>query len=251
MSGQRGIVGIVDGDYWLILRPQKLKLDNILYDVECPDLEVILLTSDALKKSLRHDIRRIPKVTVPVLRIENFRRPQIGNRGLSTRYGNWLLRRLLNESELMVSASIAFGERISSMSLLIQKSVPLMADWFARRLANHHKTRWIDKPDRWIPYELLLEGVYGLFRDQYPMPNIKLCRGKDVVDLAKLIGPNLLEVEFAKELSRDQLSQITFDRLDTDLRKSYELRIYFAETSLYRKIRRWECESGDFRVIGR
>ncbi len=245
MRGQRGIAGIIDADYGLLLQPQELNMDSLLFDEDCPDLEVILLTSRALKKSLRHDIRRIPKITVPVTRIESVA-DQLAEEAfrLGMEFGYF---RLLNESERYGISFNCFWRAHQLEEFVDPILRTFDGDWFARRLADHHKTRWMNRSDRWIPYDELLKGVDGL-KEHFPMPNNKLCRGKDVMDVAKLIGPNLLDAEFAKEMSRDQVSQITFDRLDTDLRKSYEF-IYFAETSLYRNIRRWECESGDFRII--
>ena len=66
--------------------------------------------------------------------------------------------------------------------------------------------------------------------------------------LAEFIGPHLLESEFANDLSKEQLCQIDFNFLSTEIRKCYEY-IYFLETSLYRRIRAWECQSGEFRII--
>ena len=52
----RGVAGIVDADYWLITQAAELGTANLLYDDCCPDMEMILLCSPALKKVLRHEL---------------------------------------------------------------------------------------------------------------------------------------------------------------------------------------------------
>ena len=245
MRGQRGIVGIVDADYWLILQPQKLKMDSILCDEDFPDLEVILMSSRALKKSLRHDIRAMPNCTVAIARIEDFADRLATQAFLfGMEFGYF---RLLNDCEKYGINFNSFWETHQLDEFIDKQKLAIELEWFARRLVAHHKARWPKKPDRWIPYEVLQDGVNEL-KELYPMPNTKLCRGKDVVAVAEFIGPSLFESEFANELSPQQMSQFSFDYLSTELRKCYEY-IYFVETSLFKRIRKWESQSGDFRII--
>lgn len=238
-KGRPDIVGIVDADYWLISQQNKHRLNtqNLLCDLECPDLEILLMSSRALKKSLRHDVRRIPNVTIPVAKIERFADLLATKAlGLGMEIGYF---RLCNENKNYRISFNRFWKAHQLDEFIDPKYHTFDRDWFARRLANHHNVRWERKPERQIPYDELLAGVAEL-ENKYPMPNIKLCRGKDVVALAKIIGPSLLCSEFANDLTPDQMNSVPFENLSTDLRKSYEF-TYFVNTSLYKRIRQWEA----------
>lgn len=245
IRGQPGIVGIVDADYWIINQSPNLSIDNVLCDAEHPDMEVLLFSSPALRKSLRHDIRRLPDVTVPVVQIESFA-DLLATKAfcLGMEIGYF---RLLNEFENYGISFSCFWQAHRLEEFVVGPDRTFDFDWFARRLADHHKTKWTEKPDRWIPYDELLDGVDEL-KERYPMPDKRLCRGKDVIAAAELIGPNLLESEFSSQLSTEQLSLIDFDDLSTELRKCYEY-IYFMETSLHERIIVWQDANPGFRII--
>lgn len=245
IRGQSGIVGIVDADLWLITQPPELRLENLLCDLDFPDIEVLLMSSRALRKSLRHDVRRIPKVTVPVVRIENFA-DQLATQAcrLSMEFGYF---RLLNDTENSGINFDLFWKHHQLDEFIDKQELTVDRDWFARRLADHHRSRWKRKPERWIPFDELLHGVFELEK-VYPLPDKRLCRGKDAIAIGELIGPSLFESEFRTVLSSQQMRRIGFEDLSTELRKSFEY-IHFVGTSLYSRIRAWESESEGFRIL--
>ena len=245
ISGQHGVVGIVDADLWLITQSPDLEIENLLCDLDYPDVEVLLMSSRALRKSLRHDIRRIPRVTIPVVRIENFA-DQLAAQAfrLGMEFGYF---RLLNDTENSGISFDLFWKSHQLDEFIDKQELTVDRDWFARRLADHHKSRWKRKPERWISFDALLDGVCELEKI-YPLPDKRLCRGKDVIAIAEFIGPIMFESEFTTLLSSKQMSTVGFEGLSTELRKCFEY-IYFVETSLCRRIRTWESQPGDFRII--
>lgn len=239
-KGMNGIAGIVDADYWLLTDADELGTDNLLYDDCCPDAESILLDSGALKKVLRHSIN-----ADDMEQIHQFADTLITEaQRLAMEFGYF---RLLNECEQYGISFNCFWKAHNIVDFIDNECQAFDRTWFARKLADHHKTRWIDKSDRWIPFDVLLEGV-GELEERYPTPDIRLCRGKDVVAIMAHILPALFKTEFGKELSEINHSPIHKRELAKDLRMAYEFG-YFMETSLFACIRRWEGENEPYRII--
>ena len=225
LRGLPGIAAIVDADYWLITQPDELHIANLLYDDCCPDMELILLNSPALKKGLRHtfykyEIEQIHEFAEK-LKEETLR--------LAAELGYF---RLLNHIE-------NYGLNFKTYRLkdfIDRYTLELDQDLFARRLAEH-------KP--WISSEALLQEIEEL-RKEYPQEeyNIQLCRGKDALDIMAVILSPLFESQFGDDLPQSILNM----ELTGNLRMSYEYG-YFEKTSLFSSIREWESNNVPFRII--
>ena len=226
LRGLPGIAGIVDLDYWLICQSDELDTENLLYDDCCPDMELILLSSPALKKVLRN--------TFHDYEVENIHRfaEKLKKEALrlAIEFGYF---RLLNHNQDygLGLNEIPFDQVIDNDTLEFDR------EWGAKRLAE-------DK--REISSEELLQEVDEL-REKYPPDNIQLCRGKDVISIMAYILPTLFKSEFGEDLSQ---STETFHEkeLSKNLRMAYEFG-YFKETSLFSCIRKWESNNVPFRII--
>ena len=223
----QGIVGIVDLDYWLICQSDELGTENLLYDDCCPDMELILLSSPALKKVLRN--------TFHDYEVENIHRfaEKLKKEALrlAIEFGYF---RLLNHNQDygLGLNEIPFDQVIDNDTLEFDR------EWGAKRLAE-------DK--REISSEELLQEVDEL-REKYPPDNIQLCRGKDVISIMAYILPTLFKSEFGEDLSPSTKMAFHEKELSKNLRMAYEFG-YFKETSLFSCIRKWESNNVPFRII--
>ncbi len=223
----RGVAGIVDGDYWLITDADELGTDNLLYDDCCPDMELILLSSPALKKVLRNelynfDIEEIHKFA-DKLKCEAQR--------LATEYGYFRLLNHLYEYGLHCN-SICFDEVIDSDTLELDREL------VASKLTG-------DKPA--MTGADLLKQVDDL-RKLYPSDNIQLCRGKDVVAIMAYILPTLFQAQFGADFPHDIKAAFREKALSIRLRSAYDS-AYFKGTSLFSCIRLWESANSPYRIL--
>lgn len=226
--GMSGVAGIVDADYWLITQADDLDTDNLLYDDCCPDMESLLLSSDALKKVLRHSIN-----VDDMEQIHQFAdRLKTEAQRLAIEFGYFRLLNYLNDDYSLRCNAIQFEDVIDCAALELDRVL------VASKLSG-------DKPG--LTGEDLLRQVDEL-KDTYSPDDVRLCRGKDVVAIMAHILPALFKTEFGEELSEIIHSPIHGMGLAKDLRMSYEFG-YFIETSLFACIRRWECENIPFRII--
>ncbi|MCY4539534.1 MAG: DUF4435 domain-containing protein [Chloroflexi bacterium] len=226
-SGNRGVAGIVDGDYWLITQAEALGVDNLLYDNCYPDMELMLLSSDALKKFLRnsfynYDIEQVHEF-VETMKHESQR--------LAMEFGYF---RLLNHIK---DYGIKF-EGIDFSEVIDRDTLELDREWVAKRLAEQ-KT--------WISSEGLLSEADEL-QAKYPPENIQLCCGKDVISIMSTILPNLFKAEFDEDLP-DNMKPMFHDRqLSISLRSAYEY-MYFKDTSLFDCIQLWESANAPYKIL--
>ena len=227
LRGLPGIAGIVDADYWLI-QPKKLQIANLLYDGCCPDAELILLNSPALKKALRN---------IPYFH-KKYETEQIHE-----------FAEKLKEEALRLAAELGYFRLLNHIEdyglnfktyrlkdFIDRYTLELDQDLFARRLAEN---------EREISRETLLEGIEEL-REKYPQEeyNIQLCRGKDVLDIMVYILPILFKAKFGDDLPQSILNM----ELTAYLRMSYD-RESFEKTSLFSRIREWESDNPPYRII--
>ncbi len=228
LRGLPGIAAIVDADYWLITPPDELSTDNLLYDGYCPDVELILLNSPALKKVFRKTFYKYDKYEIhefaEKLKEESLR--------LAAELGYF---RLLNHIEGcgISFKEIDYDEFIDKDTLEFNREG---RDWFAKRLTESKA---------WISSKELLQGVERL-RKEYPQEeyNIQLCRGKDVISIMIYILPTLFKSQFGDDLPQNILNM----ELTGNLRMSYEYG-YFEKTSLFSSIREWESDNPPYRII--
>ncbi len=225
--GLGGVAGIVDADYWLITDAKELGSENLLYDDCCPDMESLLLDSDALKKVLRHsiDIEDIEE-------IHGFAEKLVTEaRRIASEFGYFRLLNHLTDYWLHCN-SIRFDEVIDYDKL------GLDSELVASKLAG-------DKPA--ITAQDLMQQVDEL-RDKYPSENPQLCRGKDIVAIISVILPILFKREFEDESSTATAPSTKAKALSKDLRMAYEYG-YFLQTSLYSCIRSWESSNTPYKIL--
>lgn len=223
----RGVAGIVDADYWLITDADELGAENLLYDDCCPDMELILLCSPALKKVLRNELTNYEidamheladKLTSEALR-------------LAMEYGYF---RWLNEccDYGLACNDIRLAKAIDADALTFDR------DWVALRLAEGRNS---------VTSEQLLEETAEL-REKCPPETILLCRGKDVLAIMALILPRLFESRFGHELPANAAALRDASQLAKELRKTYEY-MYFRDTSLFGCIRAWERANREYKIL--
>ena len=229
LRGLSGIAAIVDSDYWLICQADELSTDNLLYDDCCPDMELILLNSPALKKTLRHTFSGYETEQIHEF-AEKLKEEALR---LAAELGYF---RLLNHIE-----DYSLNFKVYRLEDFIDKSkgaLELDREQVAKRLAENK---------RGIESEDLLQGIEEL-RKEYPQEEytIQLCRGKDVLDIMAVILSTLFKSQFGEDLPQSILNM----ELTGNLRMSYE-RGYFEKTSLFSRIRKWELANKPFCIIRR
>lgn len=222
----RGVAGIVDADYWLITDADELGTNNLLYDDCCPDMEMILLSSPALKKVLRYEL---PVEDIDAAHDFADRLSRESTR-LAAEIGFF---RWLNEVE---QYGLNFkGLRVQDF--VDSNALTLDCDWLARRLA--------EACDGMSSEELLCE--VGKLRELEP-PEIQLCRGKDVIAIMAHIMPALFEAHFGEAPPENALEIFQEKWLAKELRKAYEY-IYFRDTSLFGCIQNWESANCPYKIL--
>jgi len=211
-----GVAAIVDPDFWLLENSQHLQMRNLLYD-DLPDVELMLVTSPALEKVLRHtlslsDLRQFA---------EDLRRAALN---IATEYGYFRLLDARRRDFGLSFKAVRFAEVIDSP---VQT---LRLEHVAAQLSSRSK----------ITKEALLQEIAQLRQDI--APTIALCRGKDVIAiLAQLL-------HLRPELSEKEKLQTKSNELSRVLRIAYEL-AYFVTTQLYKRIRKWESQNRPFRIV--
>lgn len=221
----QGIAGIIDLDYTLISQTYQRDMPNLLYDAHCPDMEMILLSSPALKKVLRHELPE------DIDAAHDFAdRLSRESQRLAAEIGFF---RWLNEVE-------QYGLNFKALKVqdfVDNNALTLDCEWLARRLAEACDG---------LSSEALLREVDKL-RQQDP-PETQLCRGKDVIAIMVRIMPALFESHFG-EAPPDSAREIFQERrLAKELRKAYEY-IYFKGTSLFGCIQNWESVNCPYRIL--
>ena len=218
---ERGRVGIVDGDYCLISDSSGLKLPNLLYDEDFPDSELILLSSPALENALREDL--------PTWCINYVVELSSNLRDLSLHLGSEFgYFRLVNHIEgyYLKFKGIKLAKYVDAETFQIDQEA------FAKRLVKC-------KPR--LTSEHLLQQV-GLLRAQYPVGNVQLCRGKDVLAIIAHILPTVFKQVTGSNMKEPLKRRLRDYELSRSIRKSYESR-FFKRTTLHESIRRWERDS--------
>ena len=219
----RGVAAILDPDYWLIEQSDMLNLENLLVG-DVPDLELMLITSPAFEKVLRH--------TIAMDAISEFSET-LRNKALrlAMEYGCF---RLINlrHSEYNLSFN-----RVSFAEVIDHKTLQLDRDLVAEKLVK--SSAKVTKPQ-------LLKQLASL-SEEYA-PNIKLCRGHDVLSIIAYILPILFKSTTKVDLSGKSKIQTRSRELSRTLRMAYEYG-YFTETSLFSRIREWESDNPPYRII--
>ncbi len=222
---ERNRVGIVDGDYCLITRSNELQLENLLYDEDYPDAELILLSSPALENALREDlptryINYMPELAKALTDVAL----RLGSEFGYFRLLNHIKKYRLKFKDIRITDFIFFDSETS-------KTFKIDQDCFAKRLV---------KRKSWITGEEVLNQVSEL-RAQHSVGNIQLCRGKDIIAIMAHILPTVFKQVTGRDMSKSDKRKLRTYELTSSIRKSYESR-FFKRTTLHDSIRRWESE---------
>ena len=234
-----GVAGIIDLDYTLITQSFDRDIPNLLYDNRCPDLEMILLQSPALKMSMRcalngEEIDTADRFTDTLYTL---------SQKLAAEFGYF---RLLNELEDYGINFKKFNYRhkkdyinFRDADFIDVEKLQLRHNWTATRLTGSSQQS-LDSGD-------LLQAIAALKR-KYSPGATQLCRGKDVLAIMAYIAPRVYQQHFDDALPESARELFDEARLAIELRKAYEY-IYFVDTSLYQRIRDWQCANHPFRII--
>ena len=239
----RNICAVVDPDLWLVVGSAILSMRNLLYD-DSPDLEVTLVRSGALESFVVQTLTFVEPDKLCEIVAEAKRLASI----LATEYGYF---RLIHSRHPEFGLS-SFAKIVNQMSRYID-GLTLDVDCVVDKLREGSSKR--------LSRRRLLE-LYESCRADYPAPDWRLCRGKDLfailsVVLLRLMQENMdneggvvyLRRECGIESVRDKRgSFIEKNRLCLELRKCYDSDDFRA-TALYRRIREWEAAHSPFRII--
>ncbi len=212
----RNVAAIVDPDYWLIEQSDELMIPNLLFD-DTPDLEIMLITSEALESVVlntitvdgAHDFCRS-------LRGESFR--------LAQQFGYF---RLLDFRNRHFNLSF---KRVSFAEVIDRRTLQLDEERVTRELVTNSTLTAGD-----------LASHIAELRSERPA-ELKLCRGRDVRDIVACL------IEFNDELSASVKIKTRSNELARALRMAFEF-AHFVMTALYRRIRDWEARHAPFRII--
>ena len=230
----RNVVAIIDPDLWLIEQSHKLHANNLLFD-DVPDLEMTLLSSSALENFICITLHNIDPRELSEFTQELKDKALY----LATEYGYF---------RLVHHQCPKYGLRnLKKVATRIREYIDdemLNFDLIAEKLLEGSKSK--------VTKTQLLEQVENL-RANYPPPEIKLCRGKDVCSIMAAIMPTLFSRKFNDNNSLATLmSECRIENgrnhLVKELCKCYDYH-FFIKTALFRRIREWESNNTPYRII--
>ena len=230
-----GIAGIVDADYWLITEADELGTENLLYDRCFPDMESLLLNSDALKKLLRNHLYRFD---IEIEKVHDFaEKLRTEAQRLASEFGYF---RLVN---YVGDYGVSFKE--------IWKKYR-HGDFILMR----ENTQEFNREDFCVKLKEICPHVSGFdllteveqFSQQYPPGEIQLCQGHDFVATLAYLLPILFKFEFNEDLSESMKIAFEDRLLSASLRSAYDYG-YFRETALFDCIQEWEDKNSPYRIL--
>ncbi len=245
--GLTGVAGIVDADYELITKSEKLRQDNLLYDECFPDAELMILDSAALTDVLKvkfyldddPDIKKLADLL------------QTEAKRLAMEFGYF---RLLNELERYGISFKEFWEsRCDDFDEFVDvehiDSIQFRRKCFAIRLTEFHNAGRKRGQAEWIEHWELLEGVAQLKQvDKFQTPNIQLCQGHDTVALIAYLMPTMFKSVFGSSLPSDFNEFCDRLKLEKKLRNKY-MKEHFITTTLCESIKNWQCANKPYKIL--
>ena len=230
-AGCEGVVAIVDADYWLVNPADELPIKNLLYDSCYPDAETIVLSSHTLRDVIRnylysYDAVRVHNLADKVLDVA---------KGLAIEIGYF---RLLNDIEYYQIGFKNFWKRNRHMDFVDETTLEFLGKEFATELKEYSR--------QVLHEDLLLTKVQELKKNHEP--NIRLCRGHDVIAIIASILPAHFECTFEEELPRIAGEAFQQKALEINLRSSYDS-AYFRDTDLFDRIQKWEYENSPYKIL--
>ena len=221
----RNVCAIVDADYWLIAQSSKLSTKNLLYDDRYPDMEIMLMHSESLE-----DVLQIAFHKCDPEKIHQFaEKLKVKALHLAMNPGYF---RLLNYYEDYGINFDEFWKENRRIHFIDNSPLTFNRKNFSNKLKAF--CPWISTVD-------LLAEVKALEAD-FPLPNDKLCQGKDVISILVEIFPIVYRSEFQKALPKKIGSRFGYTEFDEKLRGAYDS-TYLKDTCLFKNIGAWETEN--------
>ena len=228
-----GIAAVVDPDTWLFDDSTHLRTTNLLFD-DTPDIELMLFMSQALEDSLQNSLHDCTTNEVRTF-AEAIRSHSVR---LATDYGYFrLLHRRRSRYSLMVGG--------------VGKTLEQYIDLKTMELNNEKIAAEIVEPLQRVSAGKVLELVGRL--KTYTDPTLDLCRGKDTLLVMAHILPEIYDRFFDCDRNLRRLRKLFQiengnHEIGMILRMNYDSS-YFPTTELFKRIRRWECDNSDFRIL--
>jgi len=248
--GDTGVAGIVDADYWLIRKSDKLCQDNLLYDECYPDTELMILNS--ADSATLTDVFRAGFYSQDDPEIQRFADLlQTEAERLAMEFGYF---RLLNDCKRYCISFRDFWESRrydydEFLDVEDVESIQFRQECFAKRLADFHNAGKSLAHNKRIEDWELLEGVAKLKKiDKFKTPNVQLCQGHETI----AIVANLLPVMFKSVFGSNPPPMFNELRnrlnLEKKLRNKYT-KEDFVTTTLCESIRNWESDDPCYKIL--
>jgi hypothetical protein len=226
--GARGILGIVDADFWII-EGTKPRENLLLTDTH--DLETMILVSPALEKVLKEFLPG-EMINDCIDRLASEVRRVLLTVGRPIGSIRWISRRERFDLDF---EAFPFDQCVDFGCL----SVDVLRAVKAVRAGVRDRLPLTDRDLHAKVIEISRLDVDGW----------QVCQGHDLVYLLELILPVILEKMMGRAVAENARRKAHAAQLDRDLRVAYEA-AYFLETVLYSSIKEWESINRPFRILG-
>ena len=227
---ERGFAGIIDADYSLISNDNELETPNLLYDNSFPDLETILVNSEALQTVISNnllldDSDKVESFTHILCRESHCLAMEFG-------YYRWLEHRH------------NFGLPCNA---IIERQTNAIVNLRLRKLNHIEVARLLTQRNNRVTQNQLEKEVNKL-RSIQPPSTVQLCRGKDILEFMAHILPSLFKELFHKKLPQKKRTMLKADPIATQLRGAYH-ESDFKDTSLFGCIQNWESANMPYKIL--
>ncbi|WP_342306266.1 DUF4435 domain-containing protein [Methanolobus sp. ZRKC5] len=216
-SGEKGVLGIVDADYWHVNQISPKRYSTNLLTTDSHDIDTMILASQALEKMLNEYATQF--------KLQSLGRP---------------IREILLESGTAIGyirwASRKYNLSIDFKFLNFYKFVDTKdLNVNANRLYKELKTK---PSNRNMNAAMVKKHINGLAKLNADVWNI--CQGHDLVEILT-IGLKEIFGNHAKD-------NLDSDIVSKNLRLAYNLS-NFIDTKLYTSIKEWEESNSEFRIL--
>ncbi|MDY0387868.1 MAG: DUF4435 domain-containing protein [Methanolobus sp.] len=216
-SGEKGILGIVDADYWHVnqISPQRYS-DNLL-STDSHDMDTMILASQALEKLLSEYATefKLQSLGRPIREI-------LLESGAAIGYIRWASRKYNLNIDFKF---LNFYKFVDTKNLKINKN----------RLYRELKSKTSNRDMNDAMVKKHINGLVKLNADQW-----NICQGHDLVEILT-IGLKEIFGNHAKD-------HVDSDIVSRNLRLAYNLS-HFSDTKLYTSIKAWEGTNSKFRIL--
>ncbi len=216
-SGEKGVLGIVDADYWHVNQISPQRYSNNLLTTDSHDIDTMILASQALEKMLNEYATQF--------KLQSLGRP---------------IREILLESGAVIGyirwASRKYNLNIGFKFVKFYKFVDTKnLNVNTNRLYKELKTKSNNRNMNDAVVKKYINGLVKLNEDLW-----NICQGHDLVEILT-IGLKEIFGNHAKD-------NLDSDIVSKNLRLAYNLS-NFIDTKLYTSIKEWEEANSEFRIL--